>query len=730
MRQYLSLAVFSASSLALEVTLTRLLSTLYYPPFIFVVLSLAVLGIALGAAWVVIEPYLRDEQRIPLWMMASSVGVLVQVIGLPYAATLDTPIITGLLLTLPYVGIGVTLAALFSVLSEHSQALYAYDLIGAGVGAVLVIALLNALNPLNAMLALALVMVLASLLYRIQTFALVALPVTLIMLVGNVALGIISVDLSALSTEKPIQQVLREGGEIIETRFDSFARTDLVALGNQPWRIYVDGAAASVVPPAASNSFLLQDIGLFAFATAQPQTVFIIGSGGGLDVWLAQQVGAEQITAVEVNPQSVALVRDLEDYSGTLYDSGGVRVLIDEGRSVLQRDDARYDMIYLSQVVTLTAERSGYALTENAVFTVEAFAQYWEHLSDEGYLALKLYDEQTLSRSLALIINLLNQQGMSDQEALRHTITLLSPETSPPTPMLIIRKTPFTAEEAVSIGSAAQRIGFAPLYLPHVQADPPLDEIEAGTATFADIIAGADLDLSAPTDNRPFFYQFERGIPRSMTPLLIASGGVLIALMMGLGVFYWRERPPQLLPMSVYFAGLGAGFMLIELVLIQTTRLFIGHPTLAVTSSLALLLIGGGLGSAWYYQRQPDPQRLPLWVVLALIALALLWQVIWQPLSALFVSSGVSVRLLLVALTILPLAFLMGIPFAVGLRIAGTHHPHSVAIAWMLNGIFTVIGTVLGVVLALVSGYISVLIAGTVCYGLVLIVSRFYRMIG
>lgn len=727
MRQYISLAIFSASSLALEVTLTRLLSTLYYPPFIFVVLSLAIFGIAIGAAWVVIEEFLRDEKRIPLWIAASSVAVIIQVVGLPFSATLDSPILTGLLLVLPYVAIGVTLACIFSALSTQSQTLYAYDLVGAGLGALLVIPLLNFLNPLNAMLLIASIMLLTAYLYRANKVVAVLIPIALVLFIGNSMTNFIALDLTNLSAEKPIQTTLREGGEIIDTRWNAFARTDLVVpAGNQPWRLYVDGAAASVIPPAENNNFLLQDIGLFAFATAQPDNVFIIGSGGGLDVWFGLQVGASNITAVEVNPESVAIVQDIQPYSGDIYDNPAVRVLVDEGRSALRREDELYDLIYLSQVVTLSAERTGYALTENAVFTVEAFDDYWQHLDDDGYLALKLYDEPTLSRSLSIIINLLNQQGIDDREALHHTITLLSPTTTPPTPMLIVRKTPFTEEEALSIGTAAQQLDFVSLYLPFIQADPPLDMIASGESTFDDIIAVSNLDLSAPTDNRPFFYQFEKGIPRNLNPLLIASAVVLIILVLGLGFFARQstEATPKLLIMSLYFAGLGAGFILIELVLIQATGLFIGHPTLAITTTLAVLLMGGGLGSAWYHRRNPNPQQMQ-WSVLAILAVLIaVWQFLWIPLSDALIGMLTLVRLSIVGVSIFPIGFMMGIPFAVGLRIVEQLHPHYVAIAWAINGTFTVLGTVLGVVLALLFGYNIVMLVGIISYMLVLIVSR------
>src|SRR5690606_12190263 len=136
------------------------------------------------------------------------------------------------------------------------------------------------------------------------------------------------------------------------------------------------------------------------------------------------------------------------------------------------------------------------------------------------------------------------------------------------------------------------------------------------------------------------------------------------------------------------------------------------------------LLIGGGLGSGWYHRRNPNPQQMQ-WIILAiLIALIAVWQVLWMLLSDVLIGMPTVARLSLVGISIFPIGFLMGIPFAVGLRIVEQLHPHYVAIAWAINGTFTVLGTVLGVVLALLFGYNTVIIAGIICYLVVLIVSR------
>jgi len=708
-RPTLTIALLSASGILLEIALTRLLSALYYPQSVFVVLSLAVLGIGIGAGLATAVKRLRTVDYLSVYISLAGVSALVLAVVSIMTATSGDMLITGAVMLIPYMLIGLSFATLFSHESDNSRTLYAADLIGAGVATVLIIPLLNALGAINGLLLIAGLFMLTALVYRPMLLGWLGGLLAIVVFATNLSAGWLTVDMSTLGAQKPITQTLQNGGDILETRWDSFARTDLVQPAEGSQRIYVDGAAASIIPPADDNEHLIQDIGLFAFVTAQPQTVFTIGSGGGLDVWFAQEVGATDITAVEVNPQSVQLVEDTANYSGDIYNQPNVTVVVDEGRSILRGSDQLYDMIFLSQVVTLTSERAGYAMTENSVFTLEAFREYLSHLTPDGYLSIKLYDEITMSRALSLALSALKQeQDLDDVEALDHIIAMLDPSTSPPTPLLMVKQSPFSEEEIVGIGRVSQRIGFATLFLPGIQADPPLDAVVNGTNTFADVIDISPADLSPPTDSRPFFYQFDRGLPDELATLSIALAVVVTVLVILLIIYYTITRVPKLPANAVYFSALGAGFMLVEVALIQQTRLMIGHPTLAVSLVIAVLLIGGGLGSALYRQLVPQLTSLrPMPLVLIVMAVAV-WQFVWSAVSAQVIGADQIVRIGAVIVMILPLGVLMGIPFPAGLTVAGQTDSRLVTLAWGMNGVFSVVGSVLAIVVAISVGFSAV----------------------
>jgi hypothetical protein len=692
---------------------------LFFPPAVFAILSLAILGIGLGAALVTWRSGLRDSARVASYLATGAISVLAMAI-IATIPTLQWSLFG--LVVLPYLFIGMSLTTLFSQSPGQSTQLYLADLVGAGLGALLAVPLLNGLGGLNGVLGMASLLALAGLVLggrQPVRVSLAALGLALLLLVGSLLTGWLAVDMSRLPAEKPIAKALTgTAGKVVDSRWDAFARTDLVdPEDGGPYRLYMDGAAGSVMPPNQDNDFLWQDIGLFPFATEQPGRVFLIGPGGGLDVWFALQSGAREIVGVEVNPASVNLVADYAAYNGDLYGQPNVEILVEDGRSVLRRDQSQYDLIFLSQVVTLAAERNGYALVENSSYTIEAFTEFLDHLTPDGQIGIKLYDEPTLTRALSTALATFRRQGLTDQEGLEHIIALLDGNADPPIPLLMIGKQAFSREDSLTLGAVAQQVGFTPLFLPGVTAQPPLDGVFAGTISFSEVIADSDNDLSATTDDRPFFYQFERGIPQSLQPLLWGMG---LILLLGVGLLIAQQRGTaggrRAVSAPLYFAGLGLGFILVEIGVIQQTRLFLGHPTMAITVVLATLLIGGGIGSGLagrWFRDQEAPPWTPALVVIVILAL---WLLLWPRIQDQALGAGVPTRILVVMASLAPLGLAMGMPFPLGLRAAAAWGQRQVALAWAVNGVLSVAGSVLAVTLATQFGFSIVLFAGGAAY--------------
>jgi hypothetical protein len=401
--------------------------------------------------------------------------------------------------------------------------------------------------------------------------------------------------------------------------------------------------------------------------------------------------------------------------------------LIDEGRSVLRREGRQYDLIYLSQVVTLVAEGSGYVLTENTVYTVEAFKDYLAHLQAGGQIALKLYDELTLTRALVTAVTALREaRGLSDAEAIAHLAIFLDSDADPPIPLLLVRDQPFSRDEAVSLAGVAAQVDFAPLFVPGVAGGPSLQRVLDGAEPLSSIVANSPSDVSATRDDRPFFYEFEPGLPLSLLPLLWGLGAISLAGLVALIIIQRPFSQGVVRYAPIYFAALGLGFIMVEITLIQQTRLFLGHPTLAVTTVLAVLLIGGGIGShlagRWWAGAEPDQNSVPdrkfVWPLAGIVLMVILWLLIWPWLNQAFLASTTLIRIVIVSISLLPLALLLGIPFPSGLRLVGQfeHGDRHVALAWAVNGAMTVVGSAGAVAIAILAGFSSVLWVGAGAY--------------
>lgn len=720
-QRLLGAAALSASALLLEIALTRLFSLIFFPYYVFLIISVAILGIGIGAAFAALLPELAQRIGFARGSAGAALSTLLLLLLAVSGQAVDLQLPLFVMLALPYLFFGLVISTLFSAHVAASRILYMGDLVGAGCGTLLAIPLLNEFGAINTILIAALGFTVAGLYFstRRDRLAAVACAVTASVALGlNVASRALEMDPSKLAPEKPIVAALSDGGRVLQSSWDAFARTDLVDPGaGRPLRIYVDGGAASVIPSEASRRDLLGDIGFFPFATEQPEGVFIIGPGAGLDVWFALQSGAQRITAVEVNGASMDMVRDRRGYTGPLYGRAEVEVIVDDGRSALRRTGQKFDLIYLSQVVTLAAELGGYALSENTVYTVEAFSDYLNHLDQGGQIALKLYDEVTLTRAVSTALSAFRRRGLTDQQALNHLMAFIDSKRSPSAPLLLIGAAPYSADDSLVLGAIARDVGFRPLLLPHVLIQPPLDAVASGEKSFDAIIQVSDVDISPATDERPYFFQFEKSLPANLIPLVALAAAVTAALALVIGYQLRRGHGAIQRGYPLLFALLGIGFIALEIYAIQRTRLFLGHPTVAVTLVLVTFLVGGGIGSGMSQLFANDLlARRPQLLTAAVLILCIVWGALWTPLNAAFLSANAFARVLITALSLAPLALCMGAPFPLALKLAGIEDRRQVALAWCVNGLMTVVGSVAAVALSLTIGFSAVLFLGAGAY--------------
>jgi len=759
-------AVFLVSFclISFEITLTRLLSVLLSHHYVFVVISMALLGLGLGGVLVHLRPLRREGRRevvlaraAGLFGLAASLSILLIVQVSRLDALQDRVLVYCLILLVPFTLAGVCLSSVYRVFPALSGRLYGADLIGAGLGSLGVIFCLNALGGIETGLLFGPAAALAGLAFWAAGRAgrqrgLYLSVISLAGLAFLAAANLAGFYRPAIAVGKNPAKEIHDAftafkGRIVETRWSAFGRTDLIRFKDHPDQmdLYIDGTAGSPMyrfsgrpedPGSAVLGLKTTFPGYFPFFCLREEeraSALIIGPGGGRDILLALMGGVRKIRAVEVNRDLVDLVRSRAEFNGGIYSGlAGVEVVVAEGRHYLKSRRDRYDLIMLSLPVTNTSRSlEGYALTENFLFTTGSIADYLAHLTDQGRLVVVAHNDFEVLRLLSVSLAALGEPGIAPRETMSRIYIVGSEKYL----VFVLKKTPFTRAEILLRYETMRRLGLDPglAYFPFLGPGAGLNQ--ALTALGAGLISPAALeemvrqrgwDISPVADNSPFFYKLEVGLPGPVA-LMLRLALALWLLMAGASVVFARRAgrregasPGGFLKILALFSMIGLGFMLIEISLIQKFGLFLGQPVLSLSMILFSLLLGAGGGSLWSGRIPPErAPRVIAWTCLAAVAIVLGYSFFLDRLFDLFLGRGLAVRLALAAAFLAPLGFVLGLPFPLGIRLLKARNLEGqIAWAWGLNSVGSVLGSTLAIAAAIEWGFSQALLIGAGCYAL------------
>jgi hypothetical protein len=474
--------------------------------------------------------------------------------------------------------------------------------------------------------------------------------------------------------------------------------------------------------------------------------VLVIGPGGGRDVLTALSFGSAQVTGVEINPITVALMRTrFRTFTHDLYNGyPGVKIVTDDGRSFLRHGDHRYDLIEASLVDTWAASSAGaYALTENSLYTADAFVDYLDHLTPDGVVCFNRWFQNPPIESLRVVVlarEALARRGVKDPAG--HVIVVrTNPDetTMPSLGSILIKASPFTPEEIARMRNYAEEMGFL---LPYYPGGPSNDFAALLGPRSAETIADYPFDLSTVTDDRPFFFSRVPVIPRLLNQLglsrsrlgsmpldlggrtllgsVIATALATALLLLAPPLANLRRRARSAVSRrrgalwAGYFASLGLGFILIEIVFIQRFSLFLGYPVYSLSVVLFTMLLSSALGSLVSGRFTSRPALPGILVILA--AVLGLYALALPPALAAARGAAIVPRILIAVAVIAPLGFVMGMPFPSGIRRAGQESKQLVSWAWAVNGGASVFGSTLCVLISMARGFTASFVAGTVVY--------------
>jgi len=771
--------LISFSLLTFEITLSRVLSVLLSYHYVFFVLSFALLGLGVGGIFV---HFFRpgkpgDPNRLGILATFSSLfslAVPVSTIMILRTALFGNDsygmIFYGLLLFTPFFLAGALLAEVYRMFPAVSAKTYGVDLVGAAAGSLAVMPVLDILGGISANFFLGVVAAVAALLFAQGGWSgdkrALIMPLFSFLIVsvlfGAIRMGALPLDVPiGKNPAKEIHDVLYGSsfkGKILDTKWSAFGRTDLVELGGflDQMDIYLDGTAGSpmyrfsgdITHPGPAISQLKETFpGYFPFLSLEEEgknNALIIGPGGGRDILLALMGGVQKITAVEVNPDLVKMVQKYSGFNGGIYTNlDRVHAVVDEGRNFLKRQKEKYDLIMFSLPVTNTSRSlEGYALTENFLFTTDSIHDYWDHLTDEGRLLIVGHDDVEILRLLSISLAALRQRGVAETQAMECLYITGSDDYL----VFVLQKKPFDRKEVLFLSQAMQRLGYNPnlSYFPYIEGpfNPALMSLSRGKKTFRDVedmVRERGYDISPVSDNDPFFYKFEKGMPKSVSLVLWPS--IILLVIMGFIPLIWgkkqpppskpssakkRASPPDLLRSVVLFSMLGIGFMLMEVSFIQRFVLFLGQPVLSLSILLFALLVGAGLGSLWSGRFPPDKINKGIAIASFSVAVMVLGYTFLLPVVFnQLLGLNLTVRLCATVFMLIPLGFWAGFPFPLGIRLLKElGREKHIPWMWGINGVSSVVGSTMTVILAISLGFAAAGFVSACCYIIVYLMFR------
>ncbi len=749
------MALTTSATLLLELSLTRIFSVVFYYHFAFLAISIALFGLGVGGVlsytltgWK--QPLYRKLGVLSLVTAALAVDVLIVVLSRGADIGPAEFALIYFANSLPFIGAGMIVSLVISETIERVDKVYFYDLLGAAAGCLGLVALLNSVGGPNTVIAVSVLFAAAGAVwFAIDGYKLGRIVSVFVGLAFTILI-IVNTRYHAIEVHYAKGQKLRDEQFI---KWNPISRIGLAKESNDKnasEMIYIDADASTAIAkfdfdhltPDNLRDLMHQGPGLPYNLRTGAKTL-IIGPGGGWDVSRALASGSKDVTGVEINPiiANTIMRQKFPELSNRLYFRPDVHINVEDGRSFVRRSPEKYQVIQATLVDTWASTAAGaFALSENNLYTTDAFRDYLSHLTPDGILAFTRwgFDPPRESlRLLSLAMEALKDLGETDPA--RHVIVgRLGGKADlagwGATDTVVFSRKPFTDTDIARTRAYLAEAGMSAVYVPGDAATNPFGQLllSKDPAAFQ---RDYQYDISPVGDNRPFFFYTVQ--PRDVAAFLLGSGGkaadakvnvavpklfsALFVSLIAVGIIL--VLPPLVLGTRLpsqgsvrgfllYFLAIGVGYILIEVALIQKFVLFLGHPTYALTVVIFAMLVASGAGS--YASRTlVGDRRGSLLTVLALVAVFVaILAVALQPVLSGSVGLPLPVKMLATVAMIAPVGFVMGLPFPSGLRFLERGHSASVRWAWSLNAAASVLGSVGALVLALYVGLVGTLLVG------------------
>jgi spermidine synthase len=787
-RLTIAVALLSLAVVAFEIQLIHLFTIVQWHHFAYMIIAIALLGF--GASGTLIAIFRgwflkREERLLPLLMILSGALMTLAVrlsrsdlfVFDSYTLFVDRAqfwklLATYILCFLPFLSAGLAIGLIFVSKVARIGTYYFADLVGAGLGGLLVIILLWRFSPQQVTAVIALLPIIAGGMIirgrsRMALFAIAMAGLAAVLYQFNTPFSLRSSQFKGISYALDLPEA-----HIKHERSSPYGLTQVVAAPTLRYApglsftftdtvptldiIYNNGDMFAAIPNWTSEdtTHLLDHTTMaLPYALAERPRVLLLGAGAGLELSHALRNQAYHVTAVEPNAMVTALLR--EEYAiatDSLFYHPNLALHTLRSRAFLDRTEDNYDLIQLPLLGTFGGTDGLNALQESHLLTKEALAKMWDLLTPEGMIALSAWMDMPPKMSLKLAASI--HELMRD-EGIKTPRDYMVAVRSWGTITFVIKRHRFDTTDIQSVLDFCERYNFDTVFLPDEKAEEMTfynsmeDEgfFQALEVLFSRerdaLIADYDFNIRPATDNKPYFFNFIRW--RSLSKLF-DSIGKQSTLFSGLGYFIvvvtciqaiilallliilplfklgWRGRHKSWV--LIYFCALGSGYMFLEIAFIKYFISYLGHPIYSVAMVISVMLISSGLGS--YYSSRLKPQQLTIKRVCGIVALCILIYVIGlAPVLSATQGMALALKVALSALMVALPSFFMGMPFPVGLKVVNNLAESHVPWAWGINGCVSVISTSLAAIMAVELGFLALILVAFLAYGVAFMSMRF-----
>ncbi|MDH3372822.1 MAG: SAM-dependent methyltransferase [Gammaproteobacteria bacterium] len=673
----------------------------------------------------------------------------------------------------------------FTCRRDDISRIYFFDLAGAGLGAVLIIVVLFAVFPQNAILVLVALAVVASALVGLASGARKSLATLQLAWLVFIVFGLPEQWLTLrLSEYKGLSQAMQVVDArtlsalssplglltVVDSPTVPFRHAPGLSLGTrhvppEQLAVFTDGDSISAITRYDGNldklAYLDDVTAALPYRLLDSPRVLVLGAGAGTDVLLALRNGTSHVDAVELNPQMTELVRETyADFSGHLYEDPRVSVHTREARGFVMQTDGHYDLIQIGLLDSFGASGAGVqALNESYLYTVEGLQAYVERLEAGGILSitrwLKLPPRDGL-KLFATAVEALRRAGVERPDQRLAMIRSWNTST------LLVKNGEFSAADIATIREFARARSLDTAYFPGIAASEAnrfnlLEQASLHDGAVAFLGGDAEeffrrykFHIEPATDDQPYFFHFFKWASfREVIDLRKRGGAGLIewgylilvatlaqAVLAGLVLILmplahikrtWPAGTGG--PMGSYFFLLGLAFLFVEIAFIQKFILFLSHPLYSVAVVLSGFLVFAGIGSAMSARLTRRAPVTTVTAVIAAITLAyvFLLPVVFQRFIGLADTAKIAMSIVLIA----PLAFCMGMPFPLGLKRLADRAPDFIPWAWGINGFASVLSAALATLMAIEFGFSVVLVTALLFYvGAAILIQQFNETAG